>query len=70
MTLEDIRTEIKNFGKAAIIAQRAGFDAIELHAGHGYLISSFLSPAVNVREDEYGGLHTRLLSHSLQEIEN
>ncbi len=73
MNQEDIQREIKNFGKAAIIAQRAGFDAIELHAGHGYLISSFLSPAVNVREDEYGGTpenRARFLAEVIQEVKS
>ena len=71
MTQEDIQREIKNFGNAAIIAQRAGFDAIELHAGHGYLISSFLSPAVNVRDDEYGGTaknRARFLVEIIKEV--
>lgn len=71
MTQEEIREEIKNFGLAASIAQRAGFDALELHAGHGYLISSFLSPAVNIREDEYGGdarNRARFLSEVIKEV--
>ena len=73
MTQDDIQREIKNFGKAAVIAQRAGFDAIELHAGHGYLISSFLSPAVNVREDEYGGTpenRARFLAEVIKEVKS
>lgn len=43
------------FASAAQRAQRAGVDAVELHAGHGYLISSFLNPLINQRDDDYGG---------------
>ena len=51
----------KQFVASAEMAARAGFDMIELHAAHGYLVSSFLSPVSNVREDEYGGsLENRL----------
>ncbi len=55
MTQEDINTAIEKFAAAAVRAKKAGIDAVEIHAGHGYLISEYLSPAMNQREDEYGG---------------
>jgi 2,4-dienoyl-CoA reductase-like NADH-dependent reductase (Old Yellow Enzyme family) len=55
MTEEDLRRVREDFGKAAKMAIAAGFDAIELHVGHGYLISQFLSPWTNSRKDQYGG---------------
>ncbi|WP_418791600.1 FAD-dependent oxidoreductase [Phosphitispora sp. TUW77] len=55
MTKEDIDWAIEKFAAAAERAQKAGFDAIEIHAGHGYLIDSFLNPSSNKRTDEYGG---------------
>ena len=45
----------KDFGRAVELCHRSGFDAVEVHAGHGYLISQFLSPYTNHRHDEYGG---------------
>ncbi len=55
MTEADIGETVNQFAAAAVRAQRAGFDAIEIHAGHGYLIANFLSPATNHRTDQYGG---------------
>jgi 2,4-dienoyl-CoA reductase (NADPH2) len=55
MTPEHIAATVRGFAEAAARAQRAGFDGIELHAGHGYLLANFLSPYTNRREDYYGG---------------
>ncbi|MCC0731088.1 FAD-dependent oxidoreductase [Clostridioides sp. ZZV14-6048] len=52
---EEILNIAKKYGKAAKRAQIAGFDAVEIHAGHSYLISQFLSPIYNKRTDEFGG---------------
>ncbi len=55
MDRDDIRRTTGDFARAAAIAQAAGFDAVEIHMGHGYLLSQFLSPKINRRVDEYGG---------------
>ena len=55
MSHKDIDTLVEDFGKAVNLAREAGFDCVEIHAGHGYLISQFLSPFTNHRHDEYGG---------------
>jgi 2,4-dienoyl-CoA reductase-like NADH-dependent reductase (Old Yellow Enzyme family) len=55
MTTEDIRQTVDAFGQAARRAQAAGFDGVQIHAAHGYLLSQFLSPAFNRRDDDYGG---------------
>ncbi|MBN1176176.1 MAG: NADH:flavin oxidoreductase [Dehalococcoidales bacterium] len=61
MDEEDIGRVRKDFGRSAKMAVRAGFDAVEVHAGHGYLLSQFLSPWTNRRRDGYGGsLENRL----------
>lgn len=55
MTREDISEVVRQFVDSARDAADAGFDAVELHMGHGYLLSQFLSPLANRRQDEYGG---------------
>ncbi|MFK8242909.1 MULTISPECIES: NADH:flavin oxidoreductase/NADH oxidase family protein [unclassified Facklamia] len=55
MTLSDIEETIEKFILAGVLAQKAGFNGVQLHAAHGYLINQFLSPADNQRTDSYGG---------------
>lgn len=52
---DDLRRIVRQFGESARMAADAGFDAVEVHLGHNYLPSSFLSPRLNHRDDEYGG---------------
>jgi 2,4-dienoyl-CoA reductase-like NADH-dependent reductase (Old Yellow Enzyme family)/thioredoxin reductase len=55
MSIEDIHEIVSSFGAAAARARKAGFDAVEIHAAHGYLLAQFLSANSNQRLDEYGG---------------
>lgn len=55
LTIEEIREIVESFGQSAKRAKMAGFDLVEIHGGHGYLITEFLSPATNKRNDIYGG---------------
>jgi len=55
MTVEDIQQVVSAYGAAAGRAQQAGFDGVQIHSAHGYLLSQFLSPAFNQRHDQYGG---------------
>ncbi len=55
MTETDIEAVVSEFGMAAELAAEAGFDAVEIHLGHGYLLSQFLSPYTNRRKDQWGG---------------
>ncbi len=68
-TAEDIEQLVEDFAAACERARRAGFDAVELHAAHGYIFSEFLSPACNQREDAWGGSvenRSRLLCDTLR----
>lgn len=55
MTTQDIDRAVHAFVQATVRAERVGFDVVELHFGHGYLVASFLSPVSNQRQDGYGG---------------
>ena len=71
MTHEEIRQTAKDFGKAVHLAHESGFDSVEVHAGHGYLISQFLSPWTNRRRDEFGGSlqnRMRFMNMCLEEV--
>jgi len=66
MSRGDMDAVRDQFVSAVEMADRAGFDMIELHAAHGYLISSFISPASNAREDDYGGSLENRLRYPLE----
>ncbi len=55
MTNERIKEIVKNYASGALRARQSGFDAVEIHGAHGYLLTQFLSPFSNSRDDEYGG---------------
>ena len=57
MSIADIKETVREFAYAANGANNAGLDVVEIHAAHGYLLSEFLSPLTNKRDDEYGGNH-------------
>ncbi len=71
MTHEEIYHAVDKFGDAAERVRRAGFDCVEIHGGHSYLISQFLSPLFNKRTDEFGGSienRTRILSLIIDKV--
>ena len=71
MSEEDIAWLVESFADAAARAHKSGLDGVELHAGHGYLLAAFLSPASNFRSDAYGGTpenRARLLCEILRAV--
>ncbi len=69
MTRDDMDRVRDQFVAAAEMADRAGFDMIEVHAAHGYLLSSFISPVSNTRADEYGGSLENRMRYPLEVID-
>lgn len=70
LTIEDIREIVESFGKAAKYAEQAGYDMVEVHGAHGYLLTEFLSPYTNRRNDIYGGNLQDRMRFLLEIIEN
>jgi 2,4-dienoyl-CoA reductase-like NADH-dependent reductase (Old Yellow Enzyme family)/thioredoxin reductase len=68
LTTDEIAQIIMAFGQAALRAENAGFDGVEIHAGNGYLINEFLSPYTNRRDDEYGRTKELLLLRVVEEV--
>ena len=71
LTVSEIRKLVKKFGEAVDFSRDAGFDCVEIHAGHAYLISQFISPRTNHRRDEYGGSfenRVRFMNEVLEEV--
>ncbi len=66
LTCDDIHELVDMYAGAALRAQAAGFDLIELHGAHGYLLNQFLSPFTNRRQDEYGGSEEKRLRFPLE----
>jgi 2,4-dienoyl-CoA reductase-like NADH-dependent reductase (Old Yellow Enzyme family) len=69
MNEADMARTAHDFAAAAVLACEAGFDAIELHFGHGYLLSQFLSPRLNGRRDDFGGPLARRLRFPLRVLD-
>ena len=71
LKVEEIHRLVKKFGEAVDFCREAGFDCVEIHAGHAYLISQFISPRTNHRHDQYGGSfenRVRFLNEILDEV--
>ncbi|MDR1815914.1 MAG: FAD-dependent oxidoreductase [Clostridiales Family XIII bacterium] len=69
LTVPEIRGIVRDFANTAANAKRAGFDGVEIHGAHGYLVHQFLTPYANKRIDEYGGTHENRLRFLREVIE-
>jgi 2,4-dienoyl-CoA reductase-like NADH-dependent reductase (Old Yellow Enzyme family) len=70
LTRDEIPQVIERFGQAARRADEAGFEVLDLHGAHGYLIHQFLSPFSNLRNDEYGGSELNRLRFAIEVVES
>lgn len=70
LSIEEIETIIDSFGRGAFRAKQAGFDGVEIHASAGALVSQFLSPCTNLRNDKYGGSLEKRLNFLLEIIKS
>ncbi len=68
LTVEEIGNLVEAFAEGALRAKKAGFDAVEVHGAHGYLVAQFLSPSANKRNDTYGGSFEKRLRFPLEII--
>ena len=71
LKVEEIHNLVRKFGESVDFCRKAGFDCVEIHAGHAYLISQFISPRTNHRHDQYGGCfenRVRFLNEVLDEV--
>lgn len=66
MNITDLRAVCEEFVRSALLADDCGFDALELHCGHGYLLAGFISPLTNRRQDAYGGSLENRLRYPLE----
>ncbi|MEV7135634.1 NADH:flavin oxidoreductase/NADH oxidase [Arthrobacter sp. NPDC093128] len=69
LSVDDIQQLVRDFAHSAMLALKAGFQVVEIHGAHGYLINSFLSPAANNRTDAYGGTFENRLRFPLEVVD-
>jgi len=69
LTRAEVAEIIENFGNAVLRAKKAGFDMVEIHGAHGYLVSNFLSPLTNKRTDKYGGEAKKRMRFGIEVIQ-
>ncbi len=70
ITAEEIQEVIKKFADAAVRVKKAGFDMVQIHAGHGYFLSQWMNREINTREDEYGKYRPKFLIDLYEAIRN
>jgi 2,4-dienoyl-CoA reductase-like NADH-dependent reductase (Old Yellow Enzyme family) len=70
LTRQEVQALVERWGQAARRADEAGFDALEIHGAHGYLIHEFLSPFSNLRNDEYGGSERNRMRFCIEVVES